>query len=67
MYAEDILKVLSLQKFADFYGIPPVTDLSPFTKYLVGDDDAPTRDEILKKICQLFNVKRKKCRGGGRS
>ena len=59
MFAEDILEVLSRQRFSNFYGIVPLEDERPFSLYISSHSDAPTEDEILDDICHLFNVKRK--------
>ena len=55
--AEDIYKVLSKQRFADFYGKVDENDDSPFTKHLVMDENAPSKAVILQKIRELFNAK----------
>ena len=59
LYAEDILEVLSKQRFANFYGIVPVEDECPFSLYISSHVDAPSESAILDDICHLFNVNRK--------
>ena len=55
--AEDIYETLSRQSFANFYGQADIdTDNSPFGKHLAGDENAPSKEEILKKITQIFNL-----------
>ena len=54
--AEHILSVLERQTFADFYGAVEDGDTAPFTNYIEGADNAPTRDEILDKIVRVFRL-----------
>lgn len=58
MFAEDILNVLTRRKFGEFYGEVVFQDRCPFSLYLEGHPDAPTRDEILDTICKLFKTER---------
>jgi len=46
--AQDILRVLVKQQFYEFYE-------GPFVKYIEGEPDAKTKEEILKEIESLFN------------
>lgn len=54
--AENIYKTLSLQRFADFYGIGDDEDVSPFGSHLSGDKDALSKEKILKMIVDLFEL-----------
>jgi len=55
--AKDILEVLSRQTFADFYGAVSETDQCPFSKFIMGDEDAPTEEEILEEIKSIFHLR----------
>jgi hypothetical protein len=55
--AKDILKVLTTQTFANFYGEVIEGDQSMMTKFICGDEDAPTEEEILKEIESVFRLK----------
>lgn len=50
MTKEEILAVLTKQRFYDFYN-------GDFEDWLVGDEDALTTEEILAEIERLFYVK----------
>lgn len=57
--AEALLAVFSRQPFANFYGVPEdETEVSNarFVKYIASYEDAPTRDEILYDIVELFGI-----------
>jgi hypothetical protein len=45
--SEKILEALMKQRFTNFY-------TGDFEAYLCGDEDCPTKEEILEKISQLF-------------
>lgn len=48
--AEMILSTLERQKFTDFY------NTGDFDRYIRGEEDAKSRDEILEEIVKLFRI-----------
>jgi hypothetical protein len=47
--AERILKMVERQKFADWYA-----ESGDFEKWIAGDPDAPTREQILQSITDML-------------
>lgn len=55
--ASKILHAMESQDFADFYGTESEDgELSPFSSYVMGMPDAPSRDEILQEIVRIFHI-----------
>ena len=63
--AKNIYNTISSQRFADWYGCP--TDDAygyscafrtggDFELYICADQDAPSKEEILQQIVELFNL-----------
>lgn len=49
------LRTLSTQRFADWY-----SDDGDFGKFIQGDEDAPSKEQILKAIAEMFAMPVKK-------
>ena len=56
MDAEQLLRIFSGQDFYDWYA----EEDGPFSRYIQGDLDAPSRDEILADINRIVLRKRAK-------
>ncbi len=54
--AEKIYRTLSSQDFVDFYGYVEIQDSSPMSQHIRGDENCPTKDEILEEIVTLFHL-----------
>ena len=53
--AEKIYGILMTQDFADFYNDGAAAG-APFEKHVEGDEDAPSKKEILELIIHLFRI-----------
>lgn len=58
--ASKILHAMESQDFADFYGTESEdllpNDVSPFSSYIMGMENAPSRDSILEDIVRIFHI-----------